>query len=300
MLRSRTIADNLVQRFKLQELYEVEYVADARRELEKASSITSGKDGVITIEVDDTAPKRAAALANAYAEELEKLTQTLAVSEASQRRLFFERQLKSTKEDLARAEVALRRAQEETGLIKLDEQGRAIIEAVATLRAQVAAKEIQLRVMRSFAAEQNPDLVRTEQELAGLRAQLRGLERTNQIGHGDIFVPTVKVPQIGLEHVRKLRDVKYYETMFELLAKQYELARIDEAKDASLIQILDNAVVPEKKSKPRRALIVIFTALVAGIIAILIAFLSEAVGNAAQDPVKADRMSQLRSSLSWR
>jgi len=300
MLKSRTVADSLIQRFKLQALYEAEYMVDARKALDKASEITSGKDGVITIEVEDEDPKRAAGLANAYVEELEKLTQTLGVSEASQRRLFFENQLKTTKSGLADAEIALQKTQEQTGLINLDEQGKAIIEAVATVRAQIAAREIQLRVMRSFATDRNPDLVRSEQELNGLRAQLAKLERTNAVGQGDIFVPTRKVPEAGLEYLRRLRDVKYQETIFELMAKQYELARMDEAKDASLIQILDKAIEPEKRSRPKRFLIVILTVLIAAFLAVLWAFVKEGLESVRRDPERSGRIADLCRYLSWR
>jgi tyrosine-protein kinase Etk/Wzc len=300
MLKSRTVADNLIQRFKLQELYESEYSVDARKSLEDLSSITSGRDGVITIEVEDKAPERAAALANAYVEELEKLTKVLAVSEASQRRLFFENQLKATKDGLAEAEIALQRTQEQTGLIKLDDQGKAIIEAVAMIRARIAATEVQLRVMRSFATDKNSEVMRSEQELGGLRAQLAKLERTNPVGQGDIFVPTGKVPEVGLEYVRKLREVKYHETLFELLAKQYELARIDEAKDAFLIQVLDKAVVPERKTRPKRALIVLLSVLVAGFLALLWSFVKESIERARQQPDSSDRFERLRRYLAWR
>jgi tyrosine-protein kinase Etk/Wzc len=299
MLKSRTVADNLINRFKLQELYEAQYLVDARKALANVSTIMSGKDGVIAIDVEDKDPKRAAVLANAYVEELERLTKVLAVSEASQRRLFFENQLKTTKDGLAEAEVALQRTQEQTGLIKLDDQGKAIIEAVAMIRARIAATEVQLRVMRSFATDKNSEVMRSEQELGGLRAQLAKLERTNPVGQGDIFVPTGKVPEVGLEYVRKLREVKYHETLFELLAKQYELARIDEAKDAFLIQVLDKAVEPERRTRPKRTLMVILSALVAGFLAVLWAFLKEGIDRLRRNPDSSSRFAQLRQYLAW-
>ena len=297
MLQSETIANRLIHRFELLKVYDTEYLVDTRNFLKGVSRITSGKDGVIAIEVEDRDPKRAAALANAYVEELERLAQTLAVTEASKRRLFLEKQLKSAKDTLGQAETELRKTQEKTGLIKLDEQGRAIIEAVATLRAQIASKEIQLRVMRSFATEHNPDLFRTEQELAGMRSQLAGLERASQAGAGDIFVPTRKVPEFGLEYVRRLRDVKYYETMFELLAKQYELAKIDEAKESVLIQVLDKATEPEKRTKPKRTQIVLITAFVAGILTILFVLLRESSERGKADPFQRARMDLIRRYL---
>ncbi|SMF10757.1 GumC family protein [Pseudogulbenkiania subflava] len=254
MLQSQTVADNLIRRFKLKERFESNTMVDTRATLDKISNITAGKDGLIGISVDDKDPKFAAELANAYVDELIKLTQTLAVTDAAQQRLFYEKQMQTTKDKLAQAEIALKQTQEKTGMLQPDGQVQAIIANVAQLKATIAAKEVELAAMRSFATEQNPDYIRTQQEIQGLKAQLAKLEQ-GQPEAGDFMVPTGKVPQTGLEYVRKLRDVKYYETMFELLAKQYELAKINEAKDSSTIQVLDKATPPDWKSKPKRALI---------------------------------------------
>jgi uncharacterized protein involved in exopolysaccharide biosynthesis len=300
MLKSRTVADNIIGRFELQRLYDQGTMVETRKELANNSSINTGKDGLITIEFDDEDPKRAAAVANAYFEELDKLTQSLAVTEAAQRRLFFERQLKQAKEELSNAEVALKMTQEKTGLIKLDDQGRAIIEAVAALRGQISAKEVELRAMRTFTTDKNPDYVRVQQQLAGLRTELTKLERAQLSGKGDILLPTGKVPEAGLEYLRKFRDVKYNETIFELLAKQFEAAKIDEAKEAAIIQVVDQAIVLDRKSKPKRALIVIMTTLVASLLAVLWALLREAQDRASHDPVQAARLATLRRYASLR
>jgi tyrosine-protein kinase Etk/Wzc len=263
MLKSRTIADNIISRFELQKLYDEDTMVETRKEFARNSSITAGKDGLITIAFDDDDPQRAASVANAYVEELDKLTQTLAVTEAAQRRLFFERHLQQAKNDLGDSEIALKLTQEKTGLIMLDNQGRAIIEAVAALRGQIAAKEVELQAIRTFATEKNSEYVRTQQQIAALRMELTKLERAQISGAGNILLPTGKVPEAGLEYLRKLRDVKYNETVFELLAKQFEAAKLDEAKDAALIQVVDRAVPADKKSKPYRAVIVLFASLVA-------------------------------------
>jgi len=300
MLESRTVADRLIERFKLKDLFDKDTLVDTRTALAKVTSVSAGKDGLITIEVDDKDPKRAAAISNAYVEELDRLNDSLAVTEASQRRLFFEKQLRQSKDDLASAEIELKKTQEKTGLIKLDDQGKAIIDAVAQLKAQVAAKEVQIGAMKSFATGHNPELVRTQQELTGLREQLRKLERDQPGGEGDILVPTGRVPEVGLEYIRKARDVKYYETLFELLAKQYEVARLDEARNTSLIQVLDKAVPPDKKSKPKRVLIVVTSALVAGLFAVLWAFAWEGRERAYADPLQAQRLHLLKRYLGRR
>jgi uncharacterized protein involved in exopolysaccharide biosynthesis len=275
-------------------------MVETRKEFASNSSITAGRDGLLTIEFEDEDPTRAAAIANAYVEELDKLTQALAVTEAAQRRLFFERQLKQAKEELSRAEVALKVTQEQTGLIKLDDQGRAIIEAVAGLRGQIAAKEVELRAMRTFTTENNPDYVRVQQQLAGLRTELSKLERAQISGEGDILLPTGKVPGAGLEYVRKYRDVKYQETIFELLAKQFEAAKIDEAKEAAIIQVVDLAVPPDHRSKPRRLIIVVLGTLLGGLVALIWAFVRQAQERAALDPAQANRYAELHRHMSLR
>lgn len=297
MLKSRTLADSIIERFDLKKLYEQDTMVLTRKLLADNSNISAGKDGLITIEVDDKDPERAATIANAYVENLDKLTQTLAVTEAAQRRLFFERQLQDAKKSLAEAEVALKITQERTGLIKLDEQGKAIIEAVAMLRAQISAKEVELRALRIFATEQNVDYIRARQQLAGLQIELSKLERAQISGEGDILLPTGKVPEAGLAYLRNLREVKYYETIFELLAKQLEAARIDEAKESAVIQTIDRAVAPDRRTKPKRTLIVLTATLAAALAAVVLAFLREALRAASSDPAKASQLAALRQYL---
>ncbi|MGB8856906.1 MAG: GNVR domain-containing protein, partial [Burkholderiales bacterium] len=205
---------------------------------------------------------------------LGRLTRTLAVSEASQRRLFFEKQLLQAREELTKAEFDLQKTQEKTGVIQLEGQARAIIEGVAQLRAQIAAKEVQLGSMRTFATAQNPEYQRAQQELAGLRAQLKGREQESG-DKGDVLVATGKVPQIGLENLRKIREVKYHEAIMEIMARQFELAKVDEAKDSAMIQVVDQAIEPDRKSKPARALIILGSFFGALLFAIVIAFFLE-------------------------
>jgi uncharacterized protein involved in exopolysaccharide biosynthesis len=260
MLRSRTSEDALIRRFDLLRVYRDKKMSDGRRDLESATSIVLGKEGFITISVEDKDRSRAPQIANAYVEQLRKLTQDLAVTEAGHRRLFFERQLELTKNKLADAEQALKETEQKTGLIQLDGQAKAIIESVVKLRALIAAKEVELHAMRLFSTEQNPDVMLGEQLLSGLRTQLVLLERQSG-GPGNIQVPVGNVPEAGLQYVRKLRDVKYAETIFEILAKQYEAARLDEAKTAAIIQVLDPAIEPDRKSSPPRSLIVVIVTL---------------------------------------
>ncbi len=297
MLKSRTVADNLIARFDLKEIYRQELQSSTRLSLQGNTSIAAGRDGIIVIDVEDKDPKRAADLANAYVDELMKLTKVLAVTEASQRRLFFERQLLQAKDNLTAAEIAARQGLQKGGLAQVDAQGRSMIEVTARLRAQISVKEVQIGSMRTFAAEGNPELQRTQQELEALRRELARVEGSSPIaafGKGDATGNT------GLNNLSRLRDVKYYEFLYELLAKQYELAKIDEAKDATIIQVLDKAIEPDRKSKPKRTQIVLFSALLALIGSILWVFVREATAKTKADPVQASRLAALRSYLRWK
>src|SRR6266571_4922944 len=296
MLKSRTVADNLIVRFELAKVYDEDYLSETRKRLAKETTITSGRDGIIAIEVDDKNPKRAADLANAYVDELMKLTKVLAVTEASQRRLFFERQLLQVKDNLTAAEMTARQGLQKGGLAQVDAQGRSMIEVTARLRAQISAKEVQIGSMRTFAAEGNPELQRTQQELDALRRELARVEGSSPIAAGGKGEAS---GSSGLDNLGRLRDVKYYEFLYELLAKQYELAKIDEAKDATIIQVLDKAIEPERRSRPKRSVIVTLASLVAGVLGILTAFGMEGLARVFSEPRGAERARILRSYLHW-
>lgn len=299
MLRSRTVADDLVDRFSLMSVYHKKFRVDAQKRLDAATEISAGRDDVITISVEDRNPRRAADIANGYVEELAKLTKTLAVTDASKRRLFFEQEVKTASDELASAEDALKRTEEKTGIIQLDSQAKAMVQGFAELRAQLAAKEVQVQAMKSFAAPENPDLLRAEQEVAALRAELARLERGGS-GSSLTDVTLEKVPAAGLEYVRRLRDVKYRETLWELLTKQYEIARIDESKDAAIVQVLDNAVPPEKRSWPPRTALVLASTLLALLVAISAAFVMEWLQKAYEDPQFSARWQLLKFYLQHR
>ena len=295
MLKSRTVADNLIARFDLNKVYKEELQSNTRNVLGSSTAISAGKDGIISIEVDDKDPKRAADLANAYVDELIKLTKVLAVTEASQRRLFFENQLLQAKDNLTTAEIAARQGLQKGGLAQVDAQGRSMVEVTARLRAQISAKEVQLGAMRTFAAAENPELQRTQEELQSLRRELGRIEGSSQstfTGKADAAGNT------GLDNLGRLRNVKYYEFLYELLAKQFELAKIDEAKDATVIQVMDKAIEPDRKSKPARAIIVVVSALAALLAAILWAFVREAMDSG--DRQQTERFQTLKRYLVWR
>lgn len=293
MLKSRTIADQLIVKFDLKAAYDTELLERARKKLAENTSISSGKDGLITIEVEDKDQNRVAQLANAYVDELTKLSRTLALTEASQRRVFFERQLELAKNNLASAEVALKKGLNTRGVISVDVESRAIVETVGRLRAQVSAKEIQLSSMRAFVTESNPDYRRAAEELSSLRAELAKLEN----GRDEINNLSGDKAPVGLESIKLLRDVKYYQMLYELLAKQYEVARLDEAKDPTIVQVLDPAVTPERKFKPKRAIIIAISTILALLGAILWAFLRESRQRMLQSPENAAQWNEFKSYL---
>ena len=293
MLKSRTIADVLVDKFALMKVYETPSREVARRKLEANTVISSGKDGLIMIEVEHRDQAVVADLTNSYVKELFRLTQVLAVTEAAQRRMFFEQQLEAAKNNLATAELALGRTLELNGVVNVDSNSRAMMQTVAKIRAQISAKEIQLRSLEAFVTTRNPEFQRTQEELKSMRAELAKLESGRASSDGGLSQDRVA----GLESVRLLRDFKYKQMLYELLAKQYEVARLDEAKDPSLIQVLDPAVTPEKKFRPKRALLVAASTLLALLVSIFSAFAIEASRRAALRPELFPKWTQLRLRL---
>lgn len=272
MLKSRTVAQRLAERFSLQKHYDMTSKEKTWALLEENSIIAAGKDGLISIQVEDKDQKLVAPLANAYVDELVRLTRTLAVTEAAQRRLFFEQELERSKDKLAKAEIALKTAIDQRGVVSVDTESRALLETVARLRAAISAKEIERDSMRAFVTSSHPEYRRVEESLRSLRAELSRLENGNpSLASSDADV--VDGAKTGVQNIQLLRDVKYYQMLYELLAKQYEAARLDEAKDSSVIQVLDPAIEPETKFKPKRAMLVLatsFLACVASIIAVLL------------------------------
>jgi uncharacterized protein involved in exopolysaccharide biosynthesis len=294
MLQSRAVADQLIARFKLQAYFKAKTLTDTRKFLETATKIASGKDGLISITVEDHSPKLAADLANAYVDELRALSKKLAVTEAAQRRQFFEGQLQKAKQNLADAEIALKQTQQKTGVLQLEAQGKATVEALANLRAQIAARQVQLSAMKNFATEQNPDVQRVRGELDGLQSQLHQLTRGGS--DDDVVVSRARLPDVGVEYVRKMRELKYQEVLFELLSKQYELAKMDEAKDGASIQVLDAAIPPERKSKPKRSLLLMLAAVGGFFLACILAFVLEALHKSKENPEGRERWAALKSA----
>ena len=296
LLKSRPVLDPIIDNFKLMDVYKAESREGVRKGLTGVLKAQDDKkSGIITIGIEDEDPKRAADMANAFVEGLRDLTNRFAVTEAAQRRLFFEEQLKNAKESLVKAEESIMGFQERTGAIKIDEQTKAVLTGIAQLRGEVAAKEVQLLVMKTYATPQNPDIQRVEEEIKGLKEQLGKLEHKEGSGNNpDPLMPTGRIPSLGAEYIRKMREFKYSETLYEIFLKQYEAAKLDEAKEAAVIQVLEKAIPPEKRIKPKRRQMVMIAGITGLFASIFLAFFMEYREKMSDDPENRKRLEILR------
>jgi tyrosine-protein kinase Etk/Wzc len=301
LFKSRTVEDAMVQHFGLMQQYDSKYLSDAVKDFESHAMVDgSGKDGLIRVSVTDRDPNRAAELANGYVDQFRELSKHLAVTEASQRRLFFQQELEEAKNELANAEEALKKQEQETGVTQLDLQARELTQSAATLRGEIAAKKVEIEGMQAYATGENSQLVIAQRELESLRAQLAKVGGSEDAPGSELVIPKGKVPEASLEYVRKLRDVKYYETIFDILARQFELAKLDEAKQGSLIQVVDPAIVPDRRSFPKRAIIVIFATVIGMFFGLLTALVQGAYQHLGDRPGTKSKMQLLGKSLSLR
>lgn len=295
MLKSRLISDNIIARYNLKKVYDKDSLEKTRMELAENTFVATGKDSFIVIEVEDEDRQRSADLANAYVDELLKLTKVLAVTQAGQQRMFYEQQLELAKNNLAKAEAALKTRLDSTGVVSVDADSRAIVEVVSRLRAQVAAKEIQIASMQAFVTTNNQEYKRAQEELSSLKDQLSKLQNGTSVA-GD-SEKNASGNSTGLESIKILRDVKYYQMLYEILSKQYELARLEEAKNIALIQVLDNAIPPELKYKPKRAILILTSVMFAFVLAVILAVLLDVKRKTLLIPERAARWYQLRASI---
>jgi uncharacterized protein involved in exopolysaccharide biosynthesis len=282
-MKSVSVQDALIERFKLIEKYEAKLKTDARMALTGSVRIASGKDGLISVEVDNKDPKFAADLANAHVEELRNLLGKLAVTEAQQRRMLFEKQLQITKENFTKADLALKSSGINSSVLKTSPASA--VEAVARLKAGISVQEVKLGTMRNYLTESSPDFKQALSELASLKSQLAKAEKEE---------PASKDAS---DYVARYREFKYQEAMFDLFAKQFELAKVDESREGAVIQVLDIAEPPERKAKPKMAIIAIIATLASGFAMLLFVFVRSAFKNASQDEETKLKLSALR--LSW-
>lgn len=284
LMQSVTVSDRIIDQFHLRQVYNQKYRVDARKVLAANTRFTVGKkDGLIAVEVDDLVPQRAAEMANRYVDELRRMTSTIAISEAQQRRMFFEHQLQQTRDKLIEAQQALQASGLTQGALKAEPKSAA--EGYARLKAEVTAAEVRLQTMRGALADNAPEVQQQQGALSALRSQLARLEQSTNV-------------QGGPDYVSKYREYKYQETLFDLYARQFELARADESKEGTLIQVVDSATPPERKSKPKRSLVAVAATLLTGLVMATTILFRHAWRRAAQDASTAERMARLREALS--
>ena len=290
VLKSRRLAQPVVEKFRLQERYQALHLQDAIATLQALTTISISKEGVISIKVEETEPALTADIANSYVEELDRLIAQFGSGEMTRQRAFIGEQLALAKRNLEVAEDSLRRFQERNRAIVLQEQTRGAIEAVARLKGEIMASEVQLQVMRNFATDGNPEVVSLKRRLEEMKRQFAQMQYGDEFGRGsrgearggsraEIYVPFAKVPEIGLELARQTRDVKVQDTLVTLLTQQYEQARIAEAKDMPLVQVLDRAVPAVRHSKPKVRSNLAMAGAVGLFVGVFLAFLLEYIQN---------------------
>jgi capsule polysaccharide export protein KpsE/RkpR len=253
MLTGNTIFDRIIERFNLRKLYNEEYIEVVRKTLARYTDITTDKkSGLINIQVTDTSPQQAAEMANAFVEELDQLLRKMVVTEAEGRLAFLEKERLKVNHNLIEAEKTLKNFMEQNNVIQIDVQAKGMLEYIAQLRAQVDAKEVQIKVARQAATIFNPDISRLETELLGIKEKLKLAEtQFDPNCVGDVCLAATKVPALGLEYLRLYRETKFQEALSQLYTKMVELARLDMARNVSVIQVVDRGLPPEKKSNPR-------------------------------------------------
>ena len=300
ILESQAVEDALIERFHLASVYKTKRLSDTEHVLAGNSKfVADAKTSIISIQVQDTNPRLARDLAAAYLDQLHIENGRLALTEASQRRLFFEQQLEKEKDALSDAEVDLAKTEEATGFIAPASQTGAQLGTIAETRAEIAGREVQLASLRQGATDQNPEIIRLTTEIKNLQAQLKQMQTSGAAGiSGNI--PTSKVPSLALEYVRKEREVKYHEALFEMLARQLEAARLDESRNAPVLQVLDYPAIPDKKSWPPRALLVLGGLLLGAFLGMVWALVRERLRQLESDPEVAARFAELRKAASLR
>ncbi|UCE34099.1 MAG: hypothetical protein JSV40_13025 [Deltaproteobacteria bacterium] len=289
VLESRTVAEDVIRSLDLIKLFfqedrdEPPTLQDAVRLLtEELTEVTSDKKGLISVSVEHKDPELAADIANHYTVALQDFLKENALSMAKRNRIFIEKQLNKVKEELREAEEAMKRFQTSKKIVAMDAQTEAAIRALADLRAQITAREVQLGVMKQFSTASNPDVLRLEDELRELKKQLSILESKGANPETNALPSLSEVPSIGLEYVRLKRRALTQEKVFELMTQQYEIAKIDEAKEDIAFQIIDRAIAPEKRVKPKRKLNVLLAGIVSLFVGIFLVFFLEYMENLKQ------------------
>ena len=290
MLKSQSVTDRLIDRYHLMERYHDRYLSDTVKDLDKRSTILSSKEGLLTITVEDEDPKMAADLANSYFAELGELNARLGITAAGQLRHYYEGELVKEKNTLSDAEVALEESQKKTGVLGPQIQAGAALSEEENARVQLRARQVELQGLLQGSTPQNPDVIRLQAEIAGLQSQLNAIEAKGVVG-GNVAVS--QQPAQALDYIRRQRDVKFHESLLEILTRQYETARQQEAKDISVLEILDTARPAERKSWPNKRLWILLGGILGILIGILWTAFEAARGVILDNPINRARLNTL-------
>lgn len=266
ILQSRTVEDRLIQRFDLRRVYWVSRWSDARRILERRTNISEDhKSGIITLDVSDRDAHRAASLGQAYVEELDRLVSQLTTSSAHRERVFLEGRLKAVKQDLDSAAAEFSQFASKNTAIDIPAQGKAMLESAARLQGELIAAESELRGLSQIYTDENIRVRSMKARTAELQRQLNqvgGISNQTSVSENTSLYPSIReLPLLGVTYADLYRKVKIEESVFEVLTKEFELAKVEEAKEIPTVRVLDQPDVPERKSFPPRLVIVIFGAL---------------------------------------
>jgi uncharacterized protein involved in exopolysaccharide biosynthesis len=296
ILQTNLVADSMVDRFHLMDVYKIPDREGAAGMLRKRSKFIADKTGLIQITVEDKDPKQAVKLVNGYADQLFEQNNRLAIGAASQRRQFFEQQLAREKDRLADAEIAMKQTQQSTGVLQLTGQAQTIIAQESNIQANITSHEVQLGALLTSSTEQNPDVIHLRTELTGLREQLQQLQK----GTSGQMLTQHEFPAAGLEYIRKERDVQYHQTLYDLLARQLEAARIDEAKASPQVQVLDPPLLPRVRSWPKPFLFMLIGVVVGTMLGCIRVGVIYIYDYAETDPRLRDRYLQVKRAMHLR
>jgi tyrosine-protein kinase Etk/Wzc len=296
ILQTNLVADNMVNRFHLMDVYKIADLDAAAGRLKKRSKFLANKDGLIQVSVEDTDPKFAATLVSGYADELFQQNNRLAIGAAAQRRQFFQQQLAEEKDHLADAEIALKQTQQATGVLQVSGQAGNIIGQEASIHANITSHEVQLGALLASSTEQNPDVVRLREELKGLRQQLQLVQK----GSNGLMLSQREFTGAGLEYIRKERDLQYHQTLYDLLARQLEAARIDEAKASPTVQMVDPPQIPRGKSWPKPFIFILAGLVIGTMFGCIRVAVIYVYDYAETDPRLRDRYAQVKQALHLR
>jgi uncharacterized protein involved in exopolysaccharide biosynthesis len=299
LLNSRPVADAIIKKFNLNTVYRTKNMTDARKKLAENTVVTSEKTGFISVSVTDKDKKRVAEMANAFPDQLRSLTKTLAITEASQRRLFYEEQMNQAKDALLSAELAFQQVQQKKGLVQPEAQAKAVIESIAALHAKVAAKEVEVTALRSYSTERSPEVQMAESQLASLQAETAKFEQqSHSSDFGDIGL--ADVPGAGMEYLRADHEVRYQQALYDLLMKQYDAAGLDEAKQPVVIQVVETAIEPDRRTSPKLAIVMIQSTAIGVFLGCFSALALWWIKNMEFDSNATKKFGELRNALAWR